>query len=312
MHIYHTQQPLYFWLLAITCLSNLSASQCNESETEPAIDMETQDVVFIKNIANRTYDDLTYDNQKDRKVKEIKESITYNEKQEVAIVKYHFRSQKPKPFFAGSVYVQDTKKQKDFAVIAFRGTVFKCDWEKNFAYTHKSATQLHSKLKGKMHQGFSERALDIWPSLLQALEKAVGKTYKGKIYFTGHSLGGALALLLATKMAYTTQRPPHHLRVITFSAPRVGNPTLTQAIYQKIPQIDILNFINTYDPVPKVPPEILLYSNTGVKIEMLASRSHSLQSNKVVAKAFASFKHIYRTTDYNLEQSGQLALTSNE
>jgi alpha-beta hydrolase superfamily lysophospholipase len=62
------------------------------------------------------------------------------------------------------------------------------------------------------------------------------------LYYTGHSLGGALATLAASL------RPP--CAVYTFGAPRIGNAEFAQTLAG----IPVFNVFNPKDIVPELPP----------------------------------------------------------
>lgn len=105
-------------------------------------------------------------------------------------------------------------KVQDFAdetVIAFPGTDPKkaLDWLRDFSFWPMRMRGL-----GLVHAGFGLGARAAWVQLAPSLptEKLVT--------FTGHSLGGALALCMAAIHSY--ERPGTHFRVVTFGAPRVG------------------------------------------------------------------------------------------
>ena len=68
------------------------------------------------------------------------------------------------------------------------------------------------------------------------------------MYFTGHSLGGALAILAATLIS-----PTRHGAVYTFGAPRVANYKFFFGL--KMP---IFRVVNSADIVPRVPPGIIV------------------------------------------------------
>ena len=76
---------------------------------------------------------------------------------------------------------------------------------------------------GPAHSGFGRGAEAIWP-YLNAYHRTL--TTEVVVTYTGHSLGGALALVLAAIHAQRLARIP--FRVVTFGAPRIAflNPWL--------------------------------------------------------------------------------------
>ncbi|MFQ5348861.1 MAG: lipase family protein [Thermoanaerobaculia bacterium] len=129
------------------------------------------------------------------------------------------------------------------AVLVFRGTDGPGDWGTNFKTVPTEWPQ-----GGTVHAGF-KRALDgIWPDLeplLDALDTPV--------FYAGHSLGGALAMLAASR------RPP--LAVYTFGAPRVGDESFAMTLSD----VAAYRVVNRRDSVPRLPPNVgpLRYRHAG-------------------------------------------------
>jgi len=108
-----------------------------------------------------------------------------------------------------------------------------------------------------LHQGFSDAAAVVRDDLFAALEKVPSEL---PIYFTGHSLGGALAVITASSLqaAYPTRR----LEAFTFGQPRTGansfvvqyNQTLGPSTYR---------FVHGDDIVPTVPRPQEGYAHVG-------------------------------------------------
>lgn len=128
-------------------------------------------------------------------------------------------------------------------VVAFRGTQQKEDWltnlnaEKTEAY-HPSEP---GKLAGHVHRGFNNAYLSVKPQLDSLLASCRANA---PIYFTGHSLGGALATLA------TWYSPAlRNAACYTYGAPRAGDPALNQ--HYRTP---VYRIVNGGDPVPMVPP----------------------------------------------------------
>ena len=139
-----------------------------------------------------------------------------------------------------------------FAIIAFRGsegwTLEKdsdlnrviADWVANFDFLPERWEQ-----GGNVHRGFKIALDEVWESLdayLSDLQKA-----NRKLWFTGHSLGAALALLAA-------QRYGDVQGVYTYGSPRVGDEEFKQSCH-----VNAYRFVNNSDIVTKVPPAGMYY-----------------------------------------------------
>ena len=90
----------------------------------------------------------------------------------------------------------------------------------------------------KIHRGFLQAANSIWPLLKPHLEQLQSH----KVIFTGHSLGGALATIIAIR--YFT---PDEL--VTFGQPRVGGERLKKVL----DKINYYRYVNASDIVPRHP-----------------------------------------------------------
>lgn len=98
---------------------------------------------------------------------------------------------------------------------------------------------------GKVHLGFANALDRVWQSVGEALQQS-----SGRMLFTGHSLGAALATLSASR------HPPAALH--TFGSPRVGDPDFAAATSSRT---EVLRFVNCCDLVTQVPPRP--YKHTG-------------------------------------------------
>ena len=141
-------------------------------------------------------------------------------------------------------YVANNDK---FAIVAFRGSEI---WKKRETFDLKEVlADLQTNVDiwltdwqqgGKVHRGFKEALEEVWPELLPYIRKLHDKGCK--IWITGHSLGGALATLSASRYGSAQG-------VYTFGSPRVGNE-----IFKKNIEVKIYRILNNDDIVPRVPP----------------------------------------------------------
>lgn len=100
---------------------------------------------------------------------------------------------------------------------------------------------------GHVHAGFKRSVDNIWPELEEQL-KTFGKTRT--VWCTGHSLGAAMATLLAYRLQ-RTQDCPKPQALFTFGSPSVGN----KKYVHQIESIGLLHyrFVNNADIVTRVP-----------------------------------------------------------
>jgi triacylglycerol lipase len=105
--------------------------------------------------------------------------------------------------------------------------------------------------KGFIHYGFGEALESVFPEVKAAITEF--RNNDQTIWFTGHSLGGALAMLAAARLYF---EEPHLLAdgVYTFGQPRTCDRILARA-YDKVFTDRTYRFINNNDIVTQLPPE---------------------------------------------------------
>ena len=97
-------------------------------------------------------------------------------------------------------------------------------------------------------------ALDeIWTPLYSAVDEAIQEAER-PLWITGHSLGGALALLAAWRFQRNFLEVDE---IVTFGAPMIGNQAAADA-FQKAFAAKISRYVNLEDPVPLLPSVSLL------------------------------------------------------
>ena len=92
----------------------------------------------------------------------------------------------------------------------------------------------------EVHSGFLGELNKVWKTIKNNIEKDVGSL---PLYVTGHSLGGAMAMLAGMRHSFE--------KVTTFGEPRVGIH-----IDKAFKSNSHTRYINGDDPVTKLPPEL--------------------------------------------------------
>jgi hypothetical protein len=110
----------------------------------------------------------------------------------------------------------------------------------------------------RFHQGFVKAIDDIWEPFLEATE-AERKKKDRPIWLTGHSLGGALALLAAWLLR---RKFISVHQIYTFGGPMIGNDEVVQAFAREFPD-RIFRYVNSPDPIPKLPTISLIANHYG-------------------------------------------------
>lgn len=142
------------------------------------------------------------------------------------------------------------------AIVAFRGTETDAleDWltDARIRFTPFPG--------GRVHVGFHAALAEVDAAILAALAEPAVRDLP--LWVTGHSLGGALAVLLAARLL-TDGRAIRGL--YTFGQPRVGDGDFA-AHYEPALAGRYFRFLNGNDPVPRLPPWLLGYRSLGSEL----------------------------------------------
>lgn len=140
-----------------------------------------------------------------------------------------------------------------FAVLAFRGTE---QTTKDICTdANVGCLPLDNTTIG-IHQGFKEAIDSVWGEINPELEQLTCP-----VFYTGHSLGAALATLAAHFRTPTA--------VYTFGSPRVGN----QAFVDALKEIPIYRIVDDEDMVTQLPPVVMGFRHVGTEHRLIAPES---------------------------------------
>jgi triacylglycerol lipase len=129
----------------------------------------------------------------------------------------------------------------DFAIVAFRGTQSD-QWDDLFLDAKFRPVDWKN---GQVHQGFK----DGFDEIRGKLEGAIKQHAPGRpLWLTGHSLGGALAVLMADHLGKAVQG------VYTVGCPRVGNQIFAGHFNEEF-EGRSFRYVNDHDGVTHMPPE---------------------------------------------------------
>lgn len=167
-----------------------------------------------------------------------------------------------------------------FAVLSFRGTE-KHDWtdllvdliafpvkEDSFSYSpaQNEKTLFHlshglplnflSTNEVGVHSGFQLALNTVWAVVKRWVEDYHTKQPQSPIFFTGHSLGAALATLAVARFDRI------NAALYTFGSPRVGNLAFCDKVKSNVP-LGMYRVVDNQDFVTTVPPRDHAYDHTG-------------------------------------------------
>jgi predicted lipase len=136
----------------------------------------------------------------------------------------------------GFVYHDDAQ-----AILAFRGSQTLGDWLYN-----ANVELVAWDGPGRVHHGFLAALDACWSGIAEAAQQLAGQK---PLLLTGHSLGGAMAMLAADRL--------HRLgapaaAVVTFGSPKVGDEVFAAAYGENYAGRSV-SLLNQGDPVPWLP-----------------------------------------------------------
>jgi triacylglycerol lipase len=185
--------------------------------------------------------------------------------------------------------------RSDAVIVAFRGTEptslrdFTTDLDARLV---PFETKFQFSGWGQVHEGWADGATVVLKKVADAL--AAHAHGAGSVWITGHSLGGALAMVTAAVLANVPDHPIGG--VYTFGQPRVGDPAF-RARYDKALGGMTFRCVNDRDLVPHVPPREL------TKTEQVLARP----SVHNIAELADALVHRTESPD-RYEHAGQLRL----
>lgn len=185
---------------------------------------------------------------------------------------------------------------KTFYMLAFRGTASKKDVNvdartEKLLFAGSTPAEINENAKKtdvpdrlpKVHEGFLQYVLAAFDVDLEDSSIASGSKHlydivkedeNAHIVVTGHSLGGAGAVLYAASMVEMGV-PTERIKVVTFGAPAVGNKAFANK-YKDI--LDISRIYSVYDPIPGGLQSFFSYVQIGSPIEVRSDpRVRSIQ-----------------------------------
>jgi len=166
----------------------------------------------------------------------------------------HLRFIEDKATDTQAIIVADDEK----VVVSFRGTNGGLtDWWTNFGYDLVD----QPNILGKVHHGFVQALDSVWDAVKNTLfeYKGAGGKYRS-LWFTGHSLGGALANLSVARLLAEDYAI---YGLYTFGQPRVGDRAFARNF-----NIDFkaryFRFVNDRDIVTRIPKREMGYNHAGM------------------------------------------------
>lgn len=186
------------------------------------------------------------------------------------------------PYLVG-VFLQGTT-----LIYAFRGTVTKNEMRIDL---RTNQTPWFDRMS--VHSGFLELYRSYRTNLLQWLHTA-----HQRVYISGHSLGGALASMMALDISQ--RMGEHNVFCVTFGAPRVGDEEFAQRLNQS--NVRMLRYANKADVITSLPLNLMpdFSKRKGTFMYIHAGEEHSFIQNEKDMKTNHSMAMYVRYMDGSL------------
>ena len=137
-------------------------------------------------------------------------------------------------------------RRDDAVFISFRGTepLRLVQWDDDINYRPSSVLP---NVPGLVHGGFAGLFEVVQESMWAAVE-ALSSGGATRLFVTGHSMGGALAVIAAAVLQFHFEREVS--AVYTYGQPRVGNPVFSTASQRRGSASVTFRYVNDLDIVP--------------------------------------------------------------
>jgi triacylglycerol lipase len=142
----------------------------------------------------------------------------------------------------------------EMVLVSFRGTQSNDIWD----WMTDGDIILRPFAAGLVHCGFYLGLLEVWDELNGAIKRFQDKAQS--IWFTGHSLGAALACMAVARHVLERHTPINGL--YTFGQPRIGDFLFSSRFDHEFGD-KTFRFVNDCDIVTRIPPRVLAYSHVG-------------------------------------------------
>lgn len=152
--------------------------------------------------------------------------------------------------------------------LSWRGTDDAQDWLHNAKFFATSVPFMKDR-KYKVHSGFLEYTSMLMPAVLRKLDELLAEKPR-PVFISGHSLGGAAAVISAMQFEAHRGSARELASVITFGQPRVVNRPLAEFLERRWVEKYKLYFRYTHnnDIVPRLPTGFFVYEHFGSHVHI--------------------------------------------
>ncbi|MBW4631601.1 MAG: lipase family protein [Iphinoe sp. HA4291-MV1] len=216
---------------------------------------------------------------------------------------------------AQAILLADAEK----VIVAFRGSEELSDWEVNF--NRLKSRDFSNNYNLCLHTGFCNYLNNIWKPYKDPQERIEAKGIKAiiqeemknsskSLWFTGHSLGGAVAVLAAANCIFFDNLPFEVSGVYTYGQPRVGDWSFAK-LYNSRLRSKTFRFVNNNDVVTKIPTwaPLFLFRHVG-QIKYLTQDGEILDFEKL--NIWQKWQEIFIDIVKDLREEGINSITDHD
>jgi len=152
-------------------------------------------------------------------------------------------------------------------VVSFRGTdpVSLQNWISDLTFG-KTNLDFMGTTGVQVHSGFLAAYQNVADATQAAVSSLRSQYPSATVYFTGHSLGGALTTLATLDAVVSWGVDGGHIGHITFGSPRVGDSNFATLFTQKVGANNHLRLVNDADVVPHLPMEMMGFHHISTEV----------------------------------------------
>ncbi|KAJ9074730.1 hypothetical protein DSO57_1003384 [Entomophthora muscae] len=185
-----------------------------------------------------------------------------------------------------AVVVVMANNRQSKIVVSYRATVSAQNWLDNF---NAELVDVPTAPEGvKVHRGIYLNYLATFNKVRGALKKLLDdhrfKDYS--VLVTGYSLGGGAAYIAMSDITrfVRARQDPRHVELITFAAPRTGNPAY--AAYLASLKVPVTRLTLSFDSIPHLPFRSSGYTHGGQEIHVIQPEQIGRYSIKVCSQEY--------------------------
>lgn len=194
------------------------------------------------------------------------------------------------PSKASTQVVVVSDEEEDEILVGFRGTLLTIpQWTSNLEI------KFEKWIEGSVHEGFHQRYLEILSPALTYIRNARKRLPHADLIITGHSMGGAVATLFASKLVDMNEPALTPNAVYTYGSPRVGDKTFSKFVDGQLGG-KLVRVMNEWDMVTDLPPTAFGYRHTGVLMVCQTATSNCEKRDRMSENPGGILKALQRAT----------------